>query len=554
MLRNLSGVGTSCMSPPSRRPFPGVVILLSFSSGSRSVRKFPTGSCGLSSRMAFVLNAAILPWTQEPTLGLRICGRRERRASLVGHGSCHGVVRAPLRIPVSCRARSRSGQPGGDNPKPGLTEKLDVIKEEVRTTTNALEMASTERRQVVQRMSDIRRKLEQPGLSASDMADLRADLEDTRVDRASIDDDKKWLTKRLTLLYEELARLNTASKDNASPLAKLPITGPSPLHAEPVTEVARRLRHFIAPNPQFGTGLFERRFGVNPVPAAVRELHAFRMDARGTGYVMGSPGRGKTLLLLLLLLSIVKEPDLVMSLTRAMRDWWQSLPVYVLSFNGITKVTADDHVLAWIDKRLPLLVRIIFVESWDPTSTSNTFGMYRDHVLKLLTEGRVSVAEVEVVATNLVQARLLPSTDAESTSLTGEKNAAGASAAAVADALRRDRAKPITSVEENHTSLPEDPVMVTAEARRLLPVGTVARHLALLTLGHPRAAIVLDGAVEASSDGDHFFSILVDALAPSGLSVAQKSVNILAQHPLVMAVGLLNYDAPSSGTLTEELS
>lgn len=102
-----------------------------------------------------------------------------------------------------------------------MTEKLDVIKEEVRTTTNALEMASTERRQVVQRLSDIRRKLEQPGLSASDMVDLRADLEDTRVDRASIDDDKKWLTKRLTLLYEELARLNTASKDNASPLAKV---------------------------------------------------------------------------------------------------------------------------------------------------------------------------------------------------------------------------------------------------------------------------------------------------------------------------------------------
>lgn len=96
-----------------------------------------------------------------------------------------------------------------------------MIKEDVRTTTNALEMASTERRQVVQRMSDIRRKLEQPGLSASDMADLRADLEDTRVDRASIDDDKKWLTKRLMLLYEELARLNTASKDNASPLAKV---------------------------------------------------------------------------------------------------------------------------------------------------------------------------------------------------------------------------------------------------------------------------------------------------------------------------------------------
>lgn len=82
------------------------------------------------------------------------------------------------------------------------------------------------------------------------------------------------------------------------------------------------MRHFVAPNPQFGTGLFERRFGVNPIPAAVRELHAFRTDAHGTGYLTGSPGRGKTLLLLLLLLSIVGEPeqDLVMSLTQAMRD------------------------------------------------------------------------------------------------------------------------------------------------------------------------------------------------------------------------------------------
>lgn len=94
------------------------------------------------------------------------------------------------------------------------------------------------------------------------------------------------------------------------------------MQAELVTEVTRRLRHFVAPNPQFGTGLFERRFGVNPIPAAVRELHAFRTDARGTGYLTGSPGRGKTLLLLLLLLSIVGEPeqDLVMSLTQAMRD------------------------------------------------------------------------------------------------------------------------------------------------------------------------------------------------------------------------------------------
>ncbi|KAK1867441.1 hypothetical protein I4F81_009948 [Pyropia yezoensis] len=640
-----------------------------------------------------------------------------------------------------------------------LLDVLRTLYQNLDDTVHAVGASDTEvhqvlsvREHIVEKRSQVKALQEQLKAAALELADRGTSLaqqdpsgwdeararahreyEAFRVLDESLREDKTYILDVLKILRRMDETLETQDR------TRLLFTGPSPLHAEPVTEVARRLPHFIAPNPLFGTGLFQRRFGVNPVPAAVRELHAFRTDARGTGYVMGSPGRGKTLLLLLLLLSIVGEPDLVMSLTRAMRDWWRSLPVYVLSFNGITKATADDHVLAWIDKRLPHLVRIIFAESWDPTATRNTFDMYRDHVLKLLTEGRVSVAQVVAVATNLVQARLLPSSpdgmrglllvdelprlsiaalssdeceqllarlqnfssdkdvlqrlsvggeraaglassatgtavtrpsaaleqfppasqaaattttaeaeattaaaaisaaktattsDAESTSLTGEKKAAGLASATIADAVRRDLEKRITSAEEDKTSLPEDAVMVTAEAvrkaicdwcealrirpvmtafnerfverqagartgslstvkevsripllpldevqdqqrrrlldlrvalrsstaagqRRLLPVGTVARHLALLTLGHPRAAIVLNGAVEASSDGDHFFSILVDALAPSGLSVAQKSVYILAQNPLVMAVGLLNYDAPSSGMLTEELS
>lgn len=105
--------------------------------------------------------------------------------------------------------------------EPGLTKKLEAIEEEVRTTMKALETASAERRQVVQRLSGIKRKLEQPGLSASDVVDLRADLEDARGDKASIDDDKKWLAKSLTLLYEKLANLNAATKDPPSPQMKV---------------------------------------------------------------------------------------------------------------------------------------------------------------------------------------------------------------------------------------------------------------------------------------------------------------------------------------------
>ncbi|KAK1859282.1 hypothetical protein I4F81_001879 [Pyropia yezoensis] len=407
-----------------------------------------------------------------------------------------------------------------------------------------------------------------------------------------------------------------------------------------------------------------------------------------------------------------------MSLTPEVLDWWARLPVYVLSFNGITKATVGDHVLAAIDLGLPGLLRIIYAESWDPRTTGYQFSTYRDDVSKMLIDGQTSVAAVKATAATLVQARVLPASadgmrglllvdelphyslaalpkDEREALLTLRKRckrgmdvlrlmyvngegaagpapqapisartrllsaidhlsatsnttaptstaetstaAAGATASETATASTSEvestgrDAAPVTDAEVDDTVQPEDAALQTAEAvrkeicdwceelrirplmtafeerfaqrqggrlmgslstvqevvvipllpleelraqqrlrlldlrvalrwstatgqRRLLPVGTVARHLASLTLGHPRAAVVLDESIEGSNDGDNFFSTLLRALAPTNLSVAQKSIDILAQHPVVMAVGLLNYDAPSSGFLTEQLS
>ncbi|KAK1857662.1 hypothetical protein I4F81_000278 [Pyropia yezoensis] len=595
-----------------------------------------------------------------------------------------------------------------------ITEKelqLEAVREQRKAVREHLNAVRAQLKAAASESDDRDPALVQPDQSGWDKARARRASQTYSVVQECLREDQQYIHDVLKFLRRMQNTLKTQER-----MQRL-IRGPSPLHAEPVTDVARRLPHFIAPNPVYGKGLSKRRFGDNLVPAAVRKLYSFRRDARATGFVTGPPGRGKTLLLLLLLLSVIEEPDLVMSLTPEVLDWWASLPVYVLSFNGITKATVGDHVLAAIDLGLPGLLRIIYAESWDPRTTDYQFSTYLDDVTKMLIDGRTSVAAVKATATALVQARLLPasadgmrglllvdelprlslaalpkderealltlrqrckrgmdvlrlmyvtgegaagpaqapisartrlltafdhlpatSITTAATSTAGTWTAAaGAAASETAfastsevESTGRDAA-PVTDAEVDDTVQPEDAALQTAEAvrkqicdwceelrirplmtafeerfaqrqggrltgslstvqevvvipllpleelraqqrlrlldlrvalrrstatgqRRLLPVRTVASHLASLTLGHPRAAVVLDEALEGSSDGDIFFSTLLRALAPTNLSVAQRSIDILEQHPVVMAVGLLNYDAPSSGLLTEQLS
>lgn len=117
-----------------------------------------------------------------------------------------------------------------------------------------------------------------------------------------------------------------------------------------------------------------------------------------------------------------------------------------------------------------------------------------------------------------------------------------------ADELRKELAAHLVDIGVNlRRTTPEG-------QRRRLSADTFAEHIARILLGHPRAVSQVDVELFASTDGDVFFGLLLTSLNPTRLSVAQKSVDILAENPLVLAAGLLNYDVPTSGRLTASLS
>lgn len=477
---------------------------------------------------------------------------------------------------------------------------------------------------------------------------------------------------------------------------------------EPVKEVVRRLSYFVQPNPA-QTWLSVGVTGHKLTAAAIKVLFELRTDARATGFVTGAPGRGKTMFLQQLLRSIdVEHLTLVPGLSRTLRNWWTTVPVGVVSFNGLSPASVEDHLLAWLDARLPLLVRIIFTETWDPADPHANFAVYRAKVIKLLKEKKLDVLSIESMASKVLRERMPASTSGEMrgvllvdelsrlslSSLSeheletlakdiedlrhpgvtspqeeattdtprGEATADALDAEAVASSATQTsvaataatatllatgapvgavRTADVASVPRiaqtkvvvklGDTWLPEDPAMKTAEAVRkatcdwcdlngirpvmtafnerfmerqagkltgslsnvrelvhipLLPAAelidqqqrrlddlgfylrttsaagqrrrqrsdTTARHLERLTLGHPRAAVVLDNAIQQSNDGDVFESILTESLKPSRLSVAKVSIEILARYPILMAAGLLNYDLPSSGFFAETVS
>ncbi|KAK1864213.1 hypothetical protein I4F81_006763 [Pyropia yezoensis] len=487
--------------------------------------------------------------------------------------------------------------------------------------------------------------------------------------------------------------------------------GPSPLSKLSSEQIILRLRHFIEPSPAFESGLLRRIFGRNLTAELINGLFKTRTETRATGYIAGSPGRGKTLLLLLLLLSTLPKYEILLSeLSDEVRAWWKGLPVYSLSLNGRTKASGSDHVLAAINPLLPVLVRIIYTESY--TVGNLLFSDFQKDVLQLLKRKELSFEEVKTCATGLVRARLQPSmssaqmsavmlvdelarlsleglskedveslnkdlqelNDAAATQRPGVKAtvftvrmtpnaiepkivegkqpawAPMASAelvktsaeqieavtvdtkVAAATPVRADQVDADTSNKAADVIvLPEDSALRTAEAvrkaccdwceellirpvmtsftnrfmqrqggfktgsgstvieavtipllpaqpleeelvrrfndsgvrlqatsavgqRTVLPVETVAKHMVLVSLGHPRALQTLYGAVDRARDGDNFLDKLLAALKPEALSVAAESVRILASYPLVLAAGLLGFDVPTTGFAADDLS
>lgn len=552
-------------------------------------------------------------------------------------------------------------------------------------------------------LADARQKLQQLPPRA-DRAHRQHIVDATFGVQESFREDKTYILAELRGLHMKFSELEAAIK------RAMQLRGPSPLHAAPFDEVIRRLRRFVEPNPR-KSGLLKEPMGPNLAAAAIKRLYELREDARTTGFVTGSPGRGKTLFLLLLLLSVDPENvHPVELLSKDMQAWWTTLPIFVITFNGVCSVSIEDHVLAWLNPSLPLLLRIIYSESWDPTVVGASFSSFRSDALERLKTKKMTVADVEAIANDLAEGRLavsttehhrgillvdeLPrlslsalspselnqlerdieqlsnpkvnagapdeepevtaaadeaapataataattaaktkSTTAQRLSSTAieEETAGSVNSALTAEAATQQSGAPTERLKAIDSSQPEDGVMKTAEAvrkkaadwcetrgvrpvmtafnerfidrqagkltgslsnvwelvripllprkeliaahkrrlveqgfalrrttatgqRRLQSSDVTAKHFELLTLGHPRACVVLDVAIEGSRDGDSFLGILLFALDPSRLSVAKVSIEILAQYPLLMAAGLLNIDLPSTGFFTETLS
>lgn len=155
---------------------------------------------------------------------------------------------------------------------------------------------------------------------------------------------------------------------------------------------AAKLCELLRPNPD-RQSLQDKEVDCELVRRAVKELHQNRFDARIFGTIVGFPGMGKTYLMRLLLMSqapsapassaaVEVESDEVMS-------WWMSMPLFVISFNGITSATSIDVLLAALGYELPGVVRLLFSEMMRQDGGSD-FATFRAAMLEALQAGKLS--------------------------------------------------------------------------------------------------------------------------------------------------------------------
>jgi len=435
---------------------------------------------------------------------------------------------------------------------------------------------------------------------------------------------------------------------------------------------------------------------------AVRSLFTSRANKRVFGTVVGFPGMGKTYLFRRLLhsqgisspaaapatsASSASPPTPATSASvpaaaatspaapapaaaddAAVLSWWRSLPVFVISFNGITKASSEDLCLAAFHEQLPGVVRLLHIES-SKLDGGPSFLTFRTGVLELLTSRDVtpstllsladyvmltrcrkqpsSTKDVDgiMLVDELVQlSRVPPSSPARlssrhvqpgrrgqvSSSSSGSPRSgpaslavshgpvpASASSEPVPDAGRpaaspagptfnleaaeksrsalcafagsNDLMLCVTSLSESFVNrestasgsvpVPIGVLQLVEETRVARAVGvalanrnigfqvtsqsgvksilsseTVGACLGVLAGGHPRAVEVLLSSIEASRDGEPFLGKLLSLLDPTRLSLAASSIGVLCDYPVVIAVGLLGYEAAPEMSLCGELS
>lgn len=360
------------------------------------------------------------------------------------------------------------------------------------------------------------------------------------------------------------------------------------------------------------------------VLGAVRTLYESRFDKRSFGALIGFPGMGKTYLFRDLLrsqdASALAPASAACAASAAARDardagvdagdadvlsWWRSLPVFVISFNGITKASTVDLELAQRDAQLPGVVRLLHSESLklDGGPSFNTFRAtvlehfkkdvltpstllsLADYVLRTRQpsslQNTAGVAGVMLVD-ELVQLSLvdpLVNSDAAETgrsalctfsasyglmlcvsslskSFVDRAKTASGSVPVAIDVLELVEESRVADAVDKQLAKRRMCFQVTSKSgeRSVLTSEDVSQCLGVLAGGHPRAVEVLLSAIETTRNGEAFLAKVLSLLDPTRLSLAPSSIGVLCDYPVVMAVGLLGYEVAPDRPLCGDIS
>jgi len=157
----------------------------------------------------------------------------------------------------------------------------------------------------------------------------------------------------------------------------------------------------VQPSPTSGT-IVDAALDEEQVIQAVCAMYDTRRNPRVFGSVVGFPGRGKTYLLRLLLRSFIGSAPA--NIDAKAWAWWRSMPLFVISFNGVTAASTQDLELAAFDEKMPAVVRLLHSEMQGVGMPLN-FSAFRSNVMTLLEARKTDVAELLWLASYVQQVR-----------------------------------------------------------------------------------------------------------------------------------------------------
>jgi len=138
----------------------------------------------------------------------------------------------------------------------------------------------------------------------------------------------------------------------------------------------------------------------------VLALYKNRTEVRAFGAFIGSPGQGKTYIMRLLVRSSL-DPSFLASLDAGVRDWWAGMPIHAISYNGRTPASHVDLELFNLDRRLPNIVRLLFVEIQTSVHSASSWSTFQFAMLRMVSRGTESISILLQLASFVFKIRQL---------------------------------------------------------------------------------------------------------------------------------------------------